>query len=74
MLFNKDTVCPNVEVKSLYLHDTGLDLLDQVMEGDLVWVLQGVLSRALISSTFSQRPENFYGSLFEVAISTPENV
>ena len=46
ILFNKDTFYPNIEVKSLYLHDTRRDLPDQVMEGDRGWVLQRVLSRA----------------------------
>ena len=39
---------PNIEVKSLQLHDTRRELPDKVMEGDPVWVLQGVLSRASI--------------------------
>ena len=42
VLFNKD-----VDVKSIYLHDTRRDLPDQVMEGEQGWVLQGVLSRAI---------------------------
>ena len=46
ILFNKDTFYPNIEVKSLYLHDTRRDLPDKEMEGDQVWVLQGVLSCA----------------------------
>ena len=46
ILYNKDTIYPNVDVKSIYLHDTRRDLLDQVMEGDQGWVMQGVLSRA----------------------------
>ena len=46
ILFNKDTFYPNVDVKSMYLHDTRRDLPDQVMEGEQGWVLQGVLSRA----------------------------
>ena len=46
ILFNNDTFYPNIEVKSLYLHDTRRDLPDKVMEGDQVWVLQGVLSCA----------------------------
>ena len=46
ILFNKDTFYPNIDVKSLYLHDTRRDLPDKVVEGDQVWVLQGVLSRA----------------------------
>ena len=37
---------PNVDVKSIYLHDTRRDLPDQVMEGEQGWVMQGVLSRA----------------------------
>ena len=46
MLFNKDTFYPDIEVKSSNLHDTRHELPDKVMEGDLGWVLQGVLSRA----------------------------
>ena len=33
ILFNKDTFYPNIDVKSIYLHDTRRDLPDQVMEG-----------------------------------------
>ena len=47
VLFNNDTFYPNIDVKSIYLHDTRRDLLDQVMEGEEGWVLQGVLSRAI---------------------------
>ena len=32
ILFNEDTFHPTVDVKSMYLHDTRRDLLDQVME------------------------------------------
>ena len=46
ILFNKDTFYPNVDVKSIYLHDTRRELPDQIMEGEQGWVLQGVLSRA----------------------------
>ena len=46
ILFNKDTFYPYIDVKSICLHDTRRDLLDQVMEGEQVWVMQGVLSRA----------------------------
>ena len=46
ILFNKDTFHPNIDVKSIYLHDTRRALPDQVMEGDQGWVLQGVVSRA----------------------------
>ena len=46
ILFNKDTFYPNIDVKSIYLHDTRRDLPDQVMEGGQGWVMQGVLSRA----------------------------
>ena len=46
MLFNKETFLPDIEVKSLYFHDTRRELPDKVMEGDQEWVLQGVLSRA----------------------------
>ena len=52
MLFNKDTFYPDIEVKSIYLHDTRRELSDKVVEGDQGWVLQGVLSRA----SFRRRP------------------
>ena len=37
VLFNKDTFYPNVDVKSIYLHDTRRDFPDQVMEGEQGW-------------------------------------
>ena len=46
ILYNKDNLYSNIDVKSMYLHDTRRDLPDQVMEGEQGWVLQGVLSRA----------------------------
>ena len=46
ILYNNDTFYPNIDVKSIYLHDTRRVLPDQVMEGDQGWVMQGVLSRA----------------------------
>ena len=46
ILFNKDTFYPNIDVKSIYLHDTRRDLPDQVMEGEQGWVMSGILSRA----------------------------
>ena len=46
VLFNKDTLYPDISVKSIYLHDTrGCDQ-DHTAEGEHGWVLQGVLSRA----------------------------
>ena len=42
ILFHKDTYYHNIDVKSIYLHDTRRDLPDQVLEGEL----QGILSRA----------------------------
>ena len=54
VLFNKDTFCPDVKVKSIYLHDTRRELPDKVMQGDSGWVLQGVLSRA----SFRRQPPN----------------
>ena len=47
ILVNKDTLYPNIDVKSIYLHDTRRDLPAQVIEGEQGWVLQGVLSRAI---------------------------
>ena len=46
ILFNKDTFYPNIDVKSIYLHDTRRAVPDQVMEGEQGWVVQGVFSRA----------------------------
>ena len=46
ILYNKDTFYPNIDVKSIYLHDTRRDLPDQVLEGEQGWVMQGVLSLA----------------------------
>ena len=48
ILFNIDTFQSNIDVKSIYLHDTRRDLPDQVMEGEQGWVMQGFLSRALL--------------------------
>ena len=46
VLFNKDAFFSDVEVKSIYLHDTRRELPDEAMEGDSGWVLQAMLSRA----------------------------
>ena len=46
VLFNKDTFYPNIDVKSIYLHDTRRRLQDHIVEGEHGWVLQGVVSRA----------------------------
>ena len=46
VLFNKDTFYPNVDVKSIYFHDTRRVLHDLIVEGEHGWVLQGVVSRA----------------------------
>ena len=45
VLFNNDT-CSNVDVKSIYPHDTRCGVQDHVVEGEHGWVLHGVLSRA----------------------------
>ena len=50
--FNKDTLHPDISVKSIHLHDTRQGLQDQVVEGEQGWVMQGVLSRA----TFRRSP------------------
>ena len=46
MILAQGVIAPNVDVKSIYLHDTRRELPDQVTEGEQGWVLQGVLSRA----------------------------
>ena len=40
ILFNKDTFFSDIEVSSIYLHDT------KAKEGESGWVLQGVISKA----------------------------
>ena len=50
ILLHKDTFYANIDVKSIYLHDTRRDLPAQVMEGEQGCVSQGVLSRALFRS------------------------
>ena len=46
VLFNKDTFYHNVDVKSIYLHDTRRVLHDHIVESEHGWVLQGGVSRA----------------------------
>ena len=62
ILFNKDTFHPNIDVKSIYLHDIRRDFPDQVMEGEQGWVMQGVLSRA----SFRRSPVSGQKSLYSV--------
>ena len=42
----RNSLHPDISVKSTYLHDTRRGLQDQVVEGEQGWVLQGVLSCA----------------------------
>ena len=49
--FSTKRLFPDVEVKSIYLHDTRRELPDKVVEGDQGWGPQGVPSRA-----FFRRP------------------
>ena len=46
ILFNEDTFYPDINVKSIYLHDSRRGLPDQIIGGEQGCVLQGVLSRA----------------------------
>ena len=46
VLFNHHTFYPNVDVKSIFLHDTRRVLHDHIVEGEHGWVLQGVVSLA----------------------------
>ena len=41
-----DTFSPNVDVKSIHMHDTRRVLHDHIVEGEHGWVLQGGVSRA----------------------------
>ena len=57
ILFSKNTFYSDIDVKSIYLHDTRRVLPDRVEEGCQGWVMQGVLSRA----TFRRLPLNSKG-------------
>ena len=46
LLYSKDIFYPNIDVKSIYLHDTRRGLPDQATEEDQGWFVQVVLSRA----------------------------
>ena len=69
VLFNKDTFYTNIEVKSLYLHDTRRELPDQVMEGNPGLVLQGVPHFA---DLFSAARKHLQFCPYILAISTPK--
>ena len=43
---SRDTFYPDINIKSIYFHNTKRDLPHQVMEGEQRWIMQGVLSRA----------------------------
>ena len=59
ILLNKDTFYPNIDVKSIYLHDTRRDLPDQVSHGRRSGVGHARCSfTCLISPTTNQRPGN----------------
>ena len=59
ILFNKGTFYTNIDVKSIYLHDTRRGLQDQVVEGEQGWVLQGVLSQAIFRRPPVSGKKNF---------------
>ena len=60
LLYSKDTFYPNIDVKSIYLHDTRRDLPDQVTEGGPGVVCASGAFTCLMSSTSSRRPAHFY--------------
>ena len=60
ILFNEDTFYPNIDVKSIDLHDTRRDLPDQVMEGEPGMGHARCSFTCLISSITIQRPEVLY--------------
>ena len=62
ILFNIDTFYNNIDVKSIYPHDTRRDLPDQVMEGEQVWVMQGVLSRVSFRRPPLSGQKNLYSA------------
>ena len=55
----KDTFYPDINVKSIYLHDTRRGLPGQIVEGEQGWVLQGVLSRASFRRAAVSGPKFF---------------
>ena len=63
ILFNKDTFYSNVDVKSIYLHDTRRILPDDFVEGEHGWVLQGVVSRASFRRSPVSGQKYFYSAL-----------
>ena len=60
ILFTEDTSYPNIDDKSIYLHDTRRVLHDHIVEGEHGRVLQGVVSRASFSSCGSRRSESLH--------------
>ena len=60
VLFNKDTLHPDIKVSSVYLHDTR-DGQQQDVKGESGWVSQGVISRASF-----QRPRNGKSFTYDV--------
>ena len=73
LLYSKDTFYPNIDVKSIYFHDTRRDLPDQVTEEDQGWFVQVVLSRASCRRPPVGCQHTFtVMSLHHEAISTPK--
>ena len=64
LLFNNDTFYPNVDVKSIHLHDTRKLLPDHFVEGEQGWVLQGVKSRASLSACCIQWLNSLHRFIF----------
>ena len=50
VLFNKDTLCPDVRVCSVYIHDTKNGLQQDIRKGEAGWVVQAVVSSAAFRS------------------------
>ena len=53
------TLFPDIEVKSIHLHDIRHVLLDKVFEGESGWVLQGIMSRASFRREPLSGPKSF---------------
>ena len=69
ILFNKDTFFPDIKVTSIYLHDLRHSQPDKVIEGEIGWVLQGVISKA----SFRRKPRGGKSSFTQMSLHINNN-
>ena len=63
VLFNKDTFFSDIQVSSIYLHDTRACEQDRIKEGESGWVLQGVVSKACFRRQPRSGQKNLHGNV-----------